>query len=41
VFTHTYKSPGPFIATFLVDDRSDCWDPYGERQTKPVPVVLG
>jgi len=40
-FTHTYQSPGPFIATFLVDDRTDCWDPYGERQTKPIPVVLG
>lgn len=41
VFTHAYKTAGPFIATFLVDDRSDCWDPYGERRTRSIPVVVG
>lgn len=41
VFTHTYKSAAPYIATFLVDDRSDCWDPYGDRRTKPIAIVVG
>ena len=40
-FTHVYKAAGPFIATFLVDDRGDCWDPYGERRTRPIAIVVG
>lgn len=40
-FTHVYKTAGPYIATFLVDDRNDCWDPYGERRTRPIAIVVG
>jgi hypothetical protein len=39
-FTHRYANAGPFIATVLVDNRTDCWDPFGERRTKNTPVVL-
>ena len=39
-FTHTYTTAAPYIATFLVDNRSDCWDPYGDRQTSRIPVVV-
>jgi hypothetical protein len=39
-YRHTYLGSGAYIATFFADNRTDCYDPYGEPVTKHAPIVI-